>query len=85
MKPYETRVLSLIVLPEGESIFSEQATIIRIEDDAAGEYICVEQHADRSVAGKIEIDTGQWPALRAAIDRMILECRPLEITATTPS
>ena len=79
-KPYETRTLSLIVLPEGESIFSEMATTIRIEDDAAGEYICVEQHADGSVAGKIEIDTGQWPALRAAIDRMIGECRPLEIT-----
>ena len=25
-KPYETRVLSIIILPEGEAIFSEQAT-----------------------------------------------------------
>ena len=85
MKPYETRTLSIIVLPEGESIFSEQAIIIRIEDDAAGEYVCVEQHTDASAAGKIEIDASHWPALKAAIDRMIGECRPLEITATIPS
>ena len=35
-KPYETRALSLIVLPEGEAIFSEMATTITIEDDAGG-------------------------------------------------
>ena len=35
-KPYETRTLSLIVLPEGESIFSEMATEIKIQDGAGG-------------------------------------------------
>mgnify|MGYP000650360830 CR=1 FL=1 len=33
----ETRITSLIVLPEGEPIFSERATIVRIEDEAGGE------------------------------------------------
>ena len=77
MKPYETRVLSLIVLPEGEAIFSEWATTISIEDDAEGEFVTVKQSAHVD-AGKIRIDSTEWPALRAAIDRMIEECRPLQ-------
>ena len=77
MKPYETRTLSIIVLPEGEAIFSEQATTITIEDDAGGEFVTVEQPG-LADAGKIRIDPTEWTALKAAIDRMICECRPLQ-------
>ena len=76
-KPYETRALSLIVLPEGEAIFSEQATTITIEDDAGGEFVTVEQPG-LADAGKIRIDPTEWTALKSAIDRMIQECRPLQ-------
>ena len=76
-KPYETRALSLIVLPEGEAIFSEMATTITIVDDAGGEFVTVEQPG-LADAGKIRIDPTEWTALRAAIDRMIGECRPLQ-------
>jgi hypothetical protein len=79
-KPYETRALSLIVLPEGEAIFSEQATTITIEDDAGGEFIVIEQQG-LADAGKIRIDPMEWPAIRGAIDRMIGECRPLQTPA----
>ena len=77
MKPYETRALSLIVLPEGEAIFSEMATTITIVDDAGGEFVTVEQPG-LADAGKIRIDPTEWTALRAAIDRMIGECRALQ-------
>ena len=77
MKPYETRVLSLIVLPEGEAIFSEMATTITIVDDAGGEFVTVEQPG-LADAGKIRIDPTEWTALKSAIDRMIHECRPLQ-------
>ena len=77
MKAYETRTLSIIVLPEGESIFSEWATTIYIEDDAEGEFVTVKQ-SGLVDAGKIRIDSTEWPAFRAAIDRMIQECRPLQ-------
>ncbi len=76
-KPYETRILSLIVLPESEAIFSEQATTVTIEDDAGGEFVVIEQ-LGLVDAGKIRIDSTEWPAIRAAIDRMIEECRPLQ-------
>jgi hypothetical protein len=65
-KPYETRVLSLIVLPEGEAIFSEMATTITIEDDAGGEFVVVEKIALVD-AGKIRIDRTEWPAIRARL------------------
>jgi hypothetical protein len=78
-KPYETRILSLIVLPEGEAIFSEQATTITIEDDAGGEFVVIEQQG-LADAGKVRIDPTEWTALKAAIDRMIGECRPNDPT-----
>ena len=79
MKPYETRILSLIILPEGEAIFSEQATTVTIEDDAGGEFVVIEQQG-LADAGKIRIDPAEWAAIRGAIESMIKECRPLNPT-----
>lgn len=74
MTEYETRVTALIVLPKGDETFSEFATHVRLADQAAGEYVEVEQIA-RDDLGKIAINPEEWPTLRAAIDRMIGECR----------
>lgn len=63
-------------LPEGEAIFSENATILTICDDAAGEYIEVEQL--REGMGKITIDVAEWPALRDAIDQAVRQCTPIK-------
>ena len=59
-------------LPEGEAIYSEHAMTITICDDAAGEYVEVEQLRDDM--GKISIDVAEWPALRDAIDHAIGQC-----------
>ena len=71
---YETRITSLVIAPKSEPIFSECATHVRIVDEAAGEFLEVEQHG-RTDLGKIAINPEEWPALRAAIDRMIGECK----------
>ena len=71
---YETRVTSVIVAPAGDPTFSEMATTVTITDEAAGEYVEVSQEG-RENLGKIAIDSIEWPAIRAAIDRMIAECR----------
>jgi hypothetical protein len=68
---YETRILALVVLPEGDGILYERATRIEIDDEGAGEFVTLEQSEDR----KIRIDPDEWPEMRAAIDRMIEECR----------
>lgn len=65
-----TLIGSLIVLPECDPIFSERATTVRLQDEAAGLFVEVEQHG-RNDVGKISIDPDEWVELRAAIDRMI--------------
>ena len=70
---FETRTIGLLVAPQGESIFSDCITEIRIDDDAAGEYVVVRQNdrPDNSIA----ITPDEWPTIRAAIDQMIAACR----------
>ena len=74
MTDYIVRNIGQAVLPSGESLYSEMATIVTIVDEAAGEFVEVEQHG-RSDLGKIAINPEEWPTLRAAIDTLIGECR----------
>ena len=67
----EVRTLALIVGPDSEPIFHERATRIEIEDEGGGEYVVVSQNE----GGKITIDPSEWPLLRAAINRMVKQCR----------
>lgn len=71
--PYRIRVTRLLVVPEGEPVFSEEATTVEIEDEAGGEYVIVSQHG-RIDLGKICINPEEWPALRAAINRLVRDC-----------
>jgi len=77
MTTYETRTLKIAVLPKGEPLFSEEATTVEIMDEAAGEFLEIKQQSDRTenVSQAILVNDYEWPALRAAIDRMIKECR----------
>ena len=75
MTEFETRVTQLTVMPKGGTTYSDMATYIAIDDEAAGEFVTLSQSRD-SGAAKVRIDADEWPALRAAIDRMIAECRP---------
>ena len=70
---YETRITRLIVLPEGAPIFSDQATTIQIEDEAAGEYIEIEQSRMIEENGKIWIDPEEWPHIREAVESLLRE------------
>lgn len=74
MNSYEIRTLSLLVGRPQDPIFSELATEVRIDDEAGGEFIKVRQAAVTE-NGTIQIDPGEWPKLREAVDRMIRECR----------
>ena len=73
MPDFITRTTQLTVMPKDEATYSESATTITIEDDAAGEFVVVAQ--DNDDYGKIAINPEEWPMLRAAINRMIKECR----------
>ena len=66
---YETRVTKLTITPKGEPIFAEMATNVYIEDEAAGEFVIIEQHSEGY--GKVAIDLNEWPTIRKAVEKMI--------------
>lgn len=68
------RTTRLTVLPDKEPIFCEMATNVSIVDEMNGEFVKVEQCMDSGVS-KIQINPEEWPVLRAAINRMIKQCR----------
>lgn len=75
MSDFEIQTLSLIIKPKGESLFSERATIVAMDDEAAGCFIKINQQYDESRPGEIRFDVEEWPKLSEAIRLMILECR----------
>ena len=73
---YDTIVQALVVVPSGESLFSEQATKIELEDEGAGLYVAVSQDGKDVASRKICLDEAEWPAVRAAIEQMMPACKP---------
>jgi len=71
---YEITTLSLIVKPVGEPIFNERATIIQLEDEAAGAFLVLRQINDASQTGEVRFDTEEWPKISEAIEMMITVC-----------
>lgn len=80
---HHARVAALAVVYTRENcLFAETTTHVRLEDEAAGEFVVVEQTG--CDLGKIHIDPGEWPVLRQAIDRMIDECQEAPSTPSPP-
>ena len=71
---FETRVIELVVCHDGKEQYDDSATVIRIEDDGGGEFVTV-KNAIQFRPDVVAINKVEWPALRAAIDRLIAECR----------
>lgn len=78
---YQTITTSLIVLPKGESIFSEQATTIRIEDEGAGPFLVIQQFPDdppKDGTQQIRIDATELEAIYDAANQLKGVCRLLD-------
>lgn len=63
-----TRITRLTIVPDGESILSERATSIAIDDEGAGEFVKVSQGGENA---EVRIDPAEWPHVRSAINRLI--------------
>jgi len=76
VKQYESRTIFMAVLPKGEPLYSELATIVSIEDESGGEFVKVSQHLGVSEGpGSITICPEEWELLRGVINFMVAECR----------
>ena len=80
---YEARKIKSVVLPVGEPIFSEKGTTIEIVDDAAGEYVKVQQNGYTD--GGIAFDAYEWEFIKAEIESMLAECRPDDFDTSQPN
>ncbi len=79
MNEYEITTLALIVKPKNEPIFSEQATIVEMSDDAAGPYITIRQVNDHSQNGEIKFNPDEWPRINEAIVLMLEVCEQQQL------
>jgi len=60
---------------KGKEVFHDSMTEIEIMDECGGEFLKVKQSPDDAEPGTIKLDLHEWPTLRAAIDKMMKECR----------
>lgn len=63
-------------MPPTEPIFSERATHVSIVDEAAGEFIEIQQDNGHGREGRQAIgvsDEGEWAAIKSAVDRLFEE------------
>ena len=68
----KTRITQLTVAPEGADLYDDRSTHIAIDDEGGGEFIKVSQP---SCAAEVRFDTNEWQAIRAAVDKLIKECK----------
>ena len=64
------RPIKWVVMPEDESIFSEQATLVEIVDEAAGEFVSVRQDRSDGSDGDVGLlinDLGEHEYISGAI------------------
>ena len=70
---HRTILGQLRVVPAGKAMGGEGVTIIDMDDEGGGAFVTVRQEEDLNT-NEIRIDPGEWPAVRAAINRMVREC-----------
>ena len=69
---------AITILPEGEPLFSERATEIKIVDEAAGPFLEITQTGVSGNTGTIQIDSPEWPAIREAVEKLLETCAMIE-------
>ena len=73
MTPIITITTKLCVVPSGKPIYDEAATTIGLDDEGGGAFVTIRQESAMD-GDIIRIDPDEWPAVRAAVNRMVREC-----------
>ncbi len=72
---YIIRVTRLSVMPPKQPLFSEQCTHITIVDEAAGEYLEIEQQSGSNdvKVQTVTVTPEEWPTLKQAVETLLAE------------
>lgn len=74
---YTSRITQITVLPVGEPIFSERATVVSLDDESGGEYITVKQQMDTTAEMNqtVAFDPDEWEEVKGVIDQMFKDIK----------
>ena len=70
---YRTITTQRRIIPAGKTMDDEGVTIIGMADEGGGAFVTIRQEEDLNT-NEIRIDPDEWPAVRAAVNRMVREC-----------
>ena len=73
MTPNTTIITKLCVVPSGKPIYDEAATTVGLDDEGGGLFVTIRQEENLST-NEVKINPEEWPAIRAAVNRMVREC-----------
>ena len=68
-----TLTTKLCVVPSGKPIYDEAATTVGLDDEGGGLFVVIRQEESLST-NEVKIDPEEWPAIRAAVNRIVREC-----------
>lgn len=68
---WHTVTTELVVKPVKEPIFSEMATRIRLEDEASGCFVILEQPEGNIHRKGVAISDAEWPLIQQAVHTML--------------
>lgn len=74
---YRTIITQRRVIPSGKTMDDEGVTIIGMDTEGGGAFVTIRQESAMD-SDIIRIDPDEWPAVRAAVNRMVRECRGVE-------
>ena len=74
---YTSRITQITVLPIGEPIFSERATVVSLDDESGGEYITVKQQMDTTAEMNqtVAFEPEEWEEVKGVIDQMFKDIK----------
>ena len=74
---YTSRITQITVLPVGEPIFSDKATVVSLDDESGGEFITVKQQMDYSSERDqtVAFDPDEWEEVKGVIDQMFKDIK----------
>lgn len=74
---YTSRITQITVLPVGDPIFSERATVVSLDDESGGEFITVKQQMDTTAEKDqtVAFDLEEWEEVKGVIDQMFKDIK----------
>jgi hypothetical protein len=74
---YTSRITQITILPVGEPIFSEGATVVSLDDESGGEFITIKQQMDYSSEKDqtVAFDPDEWEEVKGVIDQMFKDIK----------